>query len=402
MPDYSSASDSSSPIETFNSIDSLAYANCKTELRATLKQEFADFQVDEQLGFKPTEKGEHLYLRIEKTDQSTVDVAKRLSEVSGVHGSEIGYSGMKDRRAQTRQWFSIKLPPSRGAELATLESDSLHILESHRNSRKLKIGTHRSNHFRVVLRDCNGAREEFEERLRQIEHTGVPNYFGSQRFGRQLSNLAQVQAWMAAELDPTAAAVSSQAIPKQRFKRSLLFSAARSYLFNQLLSRRLELGNWNRYVTGDVLNLDGTERCFALQQSLEWDETLQRRLEQFDIHITGPLPGDVDSKDRYVSYGEAADIEDAVCKEFSTLMAGLKYFGLKAARRPLRFRPIDLSWEWRQSEGVGSAELSAEPSTELSTEPPEGPGDLILDFSLGKGVYATSLLRELCVTKEHA
>ena len=67
--------------------------------------------MDEQLGFKPTEKGEHLYLRIEKTDQSTVDVAKRLSEVSGVHGSEIGYSGMKDRRAQTRQWFSIKLPP---------------------------------------------------------------------------------------------------------------------------------------------------------------------------------------------------------------------------------------------------------------------------------------------------
>ena len=141
MPDNSSASDSSSAIETFNSIDSLAYANGKTELSATLKQEFADFQVDEQLGFKPTEKGEHLYLRIEKTDQSTVDVAKRLSEVSGVHGSEIGYSGMKDRRAQTRQWFSIKLPPSRDGELAALESESLHILESHRNSRKLKIGS---------------------------------------------------------------------------------------------------------------------------------------------------------------------------------------------------------------------------------------------------------------------
>ncbi len=119
------------------------------------------------------------------------------------------------------------------------------------------------------------------------------------------------------------------------------------------------------------------------------------RLEQFDIHITGPLPGEIDSKDKYVSYGEAADIEDAVCKEFSTLMAGLKHFGLKAARRPLRFRPIDLSWEWRQSDGCGR-------SAQRSTERPEGPGDLLLDFSLGKGAYATSLLRELCVTKEHA
>ena len=394
MRDNSSASDASSAIEAFNSIDSLAYANGKTELSATLKQEFADFQVDEQLGFKPTGKGEHLYLRIEKTDQSTVDVAKRLSEVSGVHRSEIGYSGMKDRRAQTRQWFSIKLPPSRDGELAALESDSLHILESHRNLRKLKIGSHRTNHFRIVLRDCNGSPEEFEERLRQIERTGIPNYFGSQRFGRQLSNLTLVQAWMSAELDPSAAAVNSQAIPKQRFKRSMLFSAARSYLFNQLLSKRLQLGNWNRYVTGDVLNLDGTERCFPLQQGLEWDETLQQRLEQFDIHITGPLPGEIDSKDKYVSYGEAADIEDAVCKEFSTLMAGLKHFGLKAARRPLRFRPIDLSWEWRQSEGAGAGAGS--------TERPEGSGDLLLDFSLGKGAYATSLLRELCVTKEHA
>ncbi|GJM14511.1 MAG: tRNA pseudouridine synthase D [Pseudohongiella sp.] len=367
----------------FAGLDSLAYANGRPELAATLKQEFGDFQVDEALSFKFTEKGEHAYLWVEKTNLSTVDVAKKLSEATGVHGSEIGYSGMKDRRAETRQWFSVKLPEAREDDLGACESDSLRILETHRNSRKLKIGSHRSNHFKILLRDCEGTREQFEQRLRQLMTRGVPNYFGSQRFGRELSNLTQVQAWMSAELNPESGSGAAAAIPKQRFKRSMLFSAARSYLFNQLLSRRLELGNWDRYIPGDVLNLDGTERCFGVAAEVEWDSTLQKRLEEFDIHITGPLPGVVDSKDKYVSYGEAADIEDAVCKQFSTLLAGLRHFGLSAARRPLRFRPIDLAWEWRDS---GRA---------------EGAGELMLDFSLGKGAYATSLLRELCATREH-
>lgn len=372
--------------QVFSGLDSLAFAIGKPTLEATLKQEFTDFRVDEQLSFTFTEKGEHAYLWVEKIDRSTVDVAKKLSEVTGVRGSEIGYSGMKDRRAETRQWFSIKLPADREAELAACESDSLRIIETHRNSRKLKIGSHRSNHFRVLLRDCDGSRIEFEQRLAQIEASGVPNYFGSQRFGRDLSNLTQVQAWMSAELaagmDVDSGSNASTPIPKQRFKRSMLFSAARSYLFNQLLSRRLELGNWNTYIVGDVLNLAGTERSFALEAGVEWDTILQQRLEDFDIHITGPLPGEIDSKDKYVSYGEAADIEDAVCKQFSTLLAGLQHFGLKAARRPLRFRPIDLTWEWLQSEQA------------------DGASDLLLDFSLGKGAYATSLLRELCVTRE--
>ena len=375
----------SSAAAPFSGLDTLAFANGKPSLAATLKQEFSDFRVDEQLSFKFTEKGEHAYLWVEKIDRSTVDVAKKLSEVTGVHGSEIGYSGMKDRRAETRQWFSIKLPAGRETELAACESDSLRIVETHRNSRKLKIGSHRSNRFRILLRDCAGSRDEFEQRLAQIEASGVPNYFGSQRFGRDLSNLTQVQAWMSSALDADSGSVingTAAAIPKQRFKRSMLFSAARSYLFNQVLSRRLELGNWDAYIVGDVLNLAGTDRSFSLQEGLEWDSVLQQRLEDFDIHITGPLSGEVDPKDKYVSYGEAADIEEAVCKEFNTLLAGLRHFGLKTARRPLRFRPTDLTWEWLQSEQT------------------QGASDLLLDFSLGKGAYATSLLRELCVTRE--
>lgn len=372
----------------FNSLDSLAYANGRPELEASLKQSCSDFRVEEQIGFEFTGQGEHLYLQIAKTDLSTPEVARRLSEVSGVPRAAIGYSGMKDRRAETSQWFSLKLPAGQEASLAGFETSDLRIIESQRNSRKLKIGSHRSNRFRIVLRGCVGERRDFEARLAQLESVGVPNYFGTQRFGRDLSNLHQVQAWMHATLTGGDAG----AIARQRFKRGMLFSAARSYLFNELLSARVGQGNWDSYLAGDVLNLDGTERSFALKSADEWDAELQRRLASFDIHITGPLPGEIDSKDKYVSYGKAADIEDAVCKQYATLLEGLRHFGVKATRRPLRFRPQELKWHWQ---------------TETNTNKKEGAetdgqaGNLILEFSLARGVYATSLLRELCVTREH-
>lgn len=383
MPDTAHASNLST---SFNGIESLAYAQGRPSLSATLKQELSDFIVDEQLGFEPTGSGEHVYLWVEKTNLSTSDVAKKLSEVSGVAKSAIGYSGMKDRRGQTGQWFSVKIPASEEEALQRSESEFLQIVKMQRNSRKLKIGSHKANHFKILLRDCVGSRAEFEARLGQIQSRGIPNYFGAQRFGRDLSNLHQVQEWMDAELAREGGkgdgAISRAPIAKQRFKRSMLLSAARSYLFNQLLSNRVELGNWDSYVEGDVLNLDGTERSFAVSGSPGWDEILQQRLEDFDIHVTGPLPGALDSKDKYVSYGKAADIEDAVCKQFSNLVAGLAHFGVRSSRRPLRFRPMGLRWEWLENESAGQA------------------GQLLLEFSLNKGCYATSLLRELCNCNE--
>ena len=399
MPDSSSVSSAASPSVSavsssaagsassdFEDLDSLAYARGRPQTSARLKQAFSDFRVDEQLGFKFSERGEHLVLQIEKTDHSTVDVAKKLSEVSGVHRADIGYAGMKDRRAQTKQWFSIKLPKQKESAIDGIESESLRILARHRNSRKITIGSHRCNHFQLRLRNCQGSQSAFEDALQQIASMGVPNYFGSQRFGRGLSNMHQVQAWMRAELGlGTTDATAS--VPRQRFKRSMLFSAARSYLFNQVLSKRLQLGNWASYVEGDVLNLDGTDRCFALETASDWDQTLAQRLLDFDIHLTGPLPGLIESKDKYVSYGKAADIEDAVCKQFSTLMAGLQHFGLKASRRPLRFLPSDLHLQWLPSY-LSTSENSAD-----GDEPIAAGKDLLLDFSLGKGAYATSLLR---------
>jgi tRNA pseudouridine13 synthase len=387
MPDSFMKPVESTEAQDIIGLDKLSFAYGQPAISAKLKQEYQDFLVDEQLGFEFSGQGEHLCVQVEKIDHSTVDVAKKLSEVSGVGRSAIGYAGMKDRRARTRQWFSLKLPSESEARLEAFESTSLHIVESIRNSRKIKIGSHKSNHFTIRLRDCRGTKSEFEERLKNIQSHGVPNYFGAQRFGRDMSNLSQVQALMESvpgTQQELGTRVGEPAFPQQRFKRSMLFSAARSYLFNQILSSRLKQDSWNQYLAGDVLNLDGTDRVFVLKSESEWDSLLQQRLDTFDIHITGLLPGLVDTKDKYISSGKAADIENAVCEQFDSLLQGLRHFGLQSARRALRFRPIDLNWQWLPSEAEAG-----------------GSGhDLLLDFSLVKGAYATSLLRELCVSTE--
>ncbi|MCH7815732.1 MAG: tRNA pseudouridine(13) synthase TruD [Proteobacteria bacterium] len=351
----------------------LNYANGPPQACAVIKAQFTDFCVDEDLGFAFTGEGEHFCIRVKKIDLTTNDVARRISSATGTKLSAIGYSGLKDKRGECTQWFSVHLAADEEGKVRDIENEFLQILESQRNNRKLKIGSHKSNHFKIRLRDCIGSQSEFEEKLRLIQRDGVPNYFGPQRFGKQMSNMTQVLELMRRQRQ-TADNESISNKERRRQQRSMLYSAARSYLFNQLLSTRLADKNWNRYIEGDVLNLNATNRCFVLQDDQNWDQVLQQRLETFDIHITGALAGLIDAKDKYVSRRQAADIEEAVFAHFGTMLDDLKQLGLHASRRALRFVPANLRWSWATDR------------------------DLLLEFKLSKGTYATSFLRELCNT----
>lgn len=350
----------------FKGFDHLAYVDDQPTCSALYKCWPEDFKVDEQLGFEPNGKGQHLMLRIRKKNLSTLDVAKSLSTELQVGARDIGYSGMKDRRASTSQWFSVQLDDPESLDPGELTLMDMEVLESHRNSRKLKVGSHKANSFKLVLRDVSGNREELEQRLVRIREQGVPNYFGGQRFGREFSNLQQLQQYLGEDGQPEI---------KGRAKRSMLYSAARAFVFNNILSQRLEQGSWNQYLEGDVLNLAGTQRSFLVDPD-GWDEQLQSRLQEQDIHITGLLPGSAAEQDKYATRGLPADIEQGVLDELSVLAAALSRWGLKPGRRPLRFRVDGLAWSWLEDNA------------------------LELQFVLPRGAYATSLLREICKVKE--
>lgn len=353
----------------FSNPDALAYASGKPSASAQIKQEPEDFKVDEELGFEPTGEGEHLYLRIAKRNLSTTDVASLLSRSLNVATKDIGYAGMKDRRAVTSQWFSVKSPRQDIEDLSQLNlppGATVDVVESVRNQRKLKIGSHRLNHFRILLSKLDGDKTEVEKKLGWLRDNGFPNYFGSQRFGKNLSNLEQVQKLF----DETKADQDTPRKPNRK-RTSMLFSAARSYLFNHILSERIGQACWNKYVPGDVLNLDGTSRNFNVDLGA-WDSELEQRLETMDIHPTGLLCGIQSDKDNYVTCAQAADIENAIVASFPSLAEGLQRHGLQAARRPLRTRVTELRWQWTEDQSLS------------------------LHFSLPRGAYATSFLRELC------
>ncbi|WP_256646553.1 tRNA pseudouridine(13) synthase TruD [Thermomonas paludicola] len=322
-------------------------------LSARIRSSQEDFFVEELPGFEASGAGEHLLLTVEKRGMNTAFAAKTIAQWAGVDESAIGYAGMKDRHAITRQRFSVWLPKKIAPDIDALQSDALRVLGHAWHSRKLPRGALAGNRFVLVLRDVAGARGAIEARLAAIAANGVPNYFGEQRFGRGGGNVQQAVAMFAGRR-------------VKREERTMLLSAARSELFNRVLSARVEAGRWNAALEGEVWMLDGSRSVFGPEAMTP---ELQARLEAFDIHPSGPLWGEGELR----SADAARELELAALAgdTASRLRTGLERAGLKQERRALRLRPAELAWTWRDD------------------------GALELRFALPPGCYATTVLREL-------
>lgn len=322
-------------------------------LSARIRTTAEDFFVEEIAGFEPSGEGEHLLLTVEKRDLNTATVAKRLAAWAGLPEMAIGYAGMKDRHAVTRQRFSVHLPKRIAPDTAGLRSEDLDVLSSTWHNRKLPRGALAGNRFVLVLREVAGERAVIEERLRQIAARGLPNWFGEQRFGRSGDNVDSALSMFAGRR-------------VRHDQRSILLSAARSELFNRVLAARVRDSSWDAGLEGEVWILSGSRSVFGPEP---WDETLADRLARFDIHPSGPLWGAGELR----STALCAKVERSALggDDALVLCKGLEDAGLKQERRALRLIAEGLAWTWQEE-----AALS-------------------LSFSLPPGSYATALLQEL-------
>ena len=319
--------------------------------RGTLRAGPADFFVEEDLGFEPDGEGEHLFVFVEKKALNTADVAEALRRCVGIKPVDVSFAGLKDRHAITRQWFSLYLPGKADPDMGVLEGEQLRILRTLRHSRKLRRGVLRGNRFRLRVRDFTGDADRVGEVLARIAAQGFPNYFGAQRFGRANSNLVQ------------AAQLFDGSRRLRRPQKSLCLSAARSMLFNRVLAARVAGDNWQHPLPGEVFQIAGRKSLFRADAL---DEELHRRCEALEIHPTGPLWG---RGGRVWPSGPAAAAEQAALADLAAWQTGLEAEGLEGDRRALRAVAGGLEWE---EKGNGWE----------------------LTFSLGRGVYATSLMRE--------
>jgi tRNA pseudouridine13 synthase len=321
-------------------------------ISGVLRAQPADFRVDEVLGFEPSGAGEHAFLLIEKEGANTEWVARQLAIAADVAPMVVGFAGLKDRHAITRQTFTVQLPGRIDPDWTSLTIPGVRVLAATRHNRKLKRGAHRGNRFRIRLRDVCGDRDAVESRLATLRERGVPNYFGEQRFGRDGQNVALAHALFGGRRMP-------------RPQRSIALSAARSQLFNKVLAVRVAAANWDRALEGDVWMLAGTHAIFGPEA---WNDELAQRLAALDIHPTGPMWG----RGELRSTAATQALERATIEEEAALARGLEQAGLEQERRALRLAVGDLAHTW------------------------EADDVLVTEFTLGSGAFATTVLRELC------
>ncbi len=272
-------------------------SNSVPPLPVLMKVTPEDFEVRERLGIRPSGDGEHLLLEVEKTGIGTPELARMLADAHGIDPVDVGYAGMKDKRAVTSQWFSL-----RGvADLDdTVEAiGGVRVLKLSRHRQKLRRGGLVGNDFRIRLRAV-GPRPALAA-TQALKEQGAPNYFGEQRFG--WDNLDKAIAWLAKRRRRRIA----------KFKQGLYLSVLRSFLFNTVLAHRVEAGNWNRPMEGDCLDARG--------------------------YPTGPLWG----RGRSDTDALAARLEDSALAPYPAILEGLEHAGLNQARRSFVLQPQDLT-----------------------------------------------------------
>ena len=332
----------------------LAYLKTAPKQTALLKAECADFVVKENLGYSMAGEGEFVAVRVRKTDANTLFVGEKLAQFAGISARNMSYAGLKDRRAVTEQWFSLQMPGKTTPDFGDFQLEGIEILEVTRHNRKIRTGSLDSNYFEILLRDAMET-DDLKVRLENLSKFGFPNYFTEQRFGRDGYNLTQALRWAKGEIQV-----------KDRKKRSFYLSAARSEVFNLVVSERLKQGVANRVLPNDIVQLSGSHSWFVADEKEDLD-VLQLRLEQGDLQLTAPLIGETAQP--------ACSLENDIVQQHQDIVNLMKQERLKPARRPLLMKPKDFNWQFEET-------------------------GLRLKFYLPAGSYATALVRELVNIEE--
>ncbi len=344
------------PITEKYSIPVWNYAYPDTGFTGKIKVYPQDFIVTEILPFQATGTGEHVFVQIKKTSENTEYVARLLARHAKVRSRDIGFAGLKDRHAITSQWFSIWLPGKETPSWDDLETENIQVLQSTRHQRKLKRGVLLGNQFQILVRDFSGNLTTCEQQLNTIKTQGFPNYFGSQRFGRQGQNIQ------------TALELFAGTKKLKRSQRGIYLSAARAYLFNQILSQRVQQRQWNQGLDGDACMHSDSNSYFKAETL---DAELLSRIANAELHPTGCLYGQGELPVTAATW----KLETEILQQYPELAAGLIKFELEMDRRSLRVLAKDLHWQFLPEQQ-----------------------QLQLNFFLPAGSYATALVREIIPT----
>ena len=416
--------------------DSLPY--CTTDLPGTgghIKSRPEDFIVEELPLYEPSGEGEHLMLFIEKRRQTTTDVIRRMAKLFKVRRNVIGYAGMKDKHAITRQCFTVQLPGRESDDeelISRIQYTPFDLIWSKRHNNKIKRGHLRGNRFTIYMRDVDESKAATAEPiLKYLETNGMPNFLGEQRFGYRQNNhiagrfllLGQWQEVIDTMLGGIAPddnewfrtgrgayergdyAAALQIWPKQlRHERSVLdglrqgqnaekavmrmdehqrrfmVSSIQGYMFNRVLERRMNDATYNRLLEGDLAWKHTNRSVFDVDaETAEIENAPDGRIASLEVSPSGPMWGARMTRAR----GVPGQIEnEALAEQDLTLddLATCKHEGGEGKRRALRERLTNVA--------VETGDDDAGPFIKVT-------------FELPRGCFATMAMREIMKPGSH-
>jgi tRNA pseudouridine13 synthase len=408
--------------------DSLAYLTADVPgTGGLIKERPEDFLVDEQPLYQPCGTGEHLYLFIEKREQTTTDVVRRLAKMFSVRKSDVGYAGLKDKHAITRQHFSIWLPDPSNDEkyLSRIPFTNFKLLWSARHTNKLRRGHLAGNRFIIRIRQVSPTAAIHAKRiLDRLVAAGAPNYVGDQRFGYRQNNQTLGRLYLqgkwkefldemlgrpgdhdpperhearnayergeyGAALDQWARmfrhdrqaldALRQGRSPEQAvmaidpMQREFMISSTQSAIFNHVLDRRIREGVFDRIMPGDLAWKHDSRAVFAVDDAAAQADNAQGgRVARLEVSPSGPMWGGGMTRPSGVPLERELEAIAALGLTEADLCAGPRAVG--GSRRPMRltFRDPDISG------GVDE----------------HGPY-IRAAFELPRGSFATMVLREI-------
>ncbi|MGF1701609.1 tRNA pseudouridine(13) synthase TruD [Photobacterium makurazakiensis] len=336
-----------------NVMDSFSWLYGKPSCQGRIKVEPEDFIVKENLGFDFAGTGEHFMVKIRKTGENTKYVVNELAKACDVQSRNVSWAGLKDRHAVTEQWLSVHLPGKPDPDLSQFvaEHPGIEVIETARHDKKLRPGDLVGNWFQLRLTGLDQP-QDVVARLEQVAASGVPNYFGEQRFGHGGNNVVKARAWGNDEFRL-----------RDKSKRSFYLSAARSWLFNMVLSSRIEQQKVHALMAGDCLEVEGDDRGVVVKQVTE---QLQQDIDSGKAFITAPMMGD----NALPTEADAEAFEMAIVEQEPLLLKLIRDNRMRHERRPLLLKPQQMMWQVNDDQ-------------------------ITVSFALPAGCFATAVIREL-------
>ncbi len=365
-------------------------------LGGVIKQRPEDFLVDEQPLYQPSGEGEHIYMLIQKKMMSTLEMIGIIAKHFGVTRRDVGFAGLKDKHAITRQVVSVYAPAKKIEDFPMLQHESLGVLWADYHNNKLRPGHLRGNRFSIRIRNVEPTRVRDALRVMQtLRRTGVPNRFGEQRFGMLANNHLIGRSiicgdWIGAVrelLGPNATrpefnADARRLFTEGKFREAIMayplqatietrvlnalsqgkdarrafqvldetsirfyLSAFQSAVFNAVLDDRLAKGTLGSLNIGDVAIKHENGAVFAVDDATFASPDTHERLATFDISPSGPMWGT--RMLQGAAGSECANAERTALENAGVTLPQLEAFDnasrypLEGKRRPLRVPVID-------------------------------------------------------------